>query len=52
MDKQSHLPSQQVLDYQPRKNYGGQFQSGGHQIKCYTKSYKGSVTNEKYATLF
>ena len=37
MDKQSQLPTQQVLEYQPRKNYGGQYQADGHQIKCYTK---------------
>ena len=43
MDKQSQLPSQQVLEYQPRKNYGGEYRSGGHHIKCYTKKQMKSL---------
>ncbi len=43
MDKQSQLPSHQILEHQPRKNYGGRYQSGGHQIKCYTKKQMKSL---------
>jgi hypothetical protein len=42
MDKQSHSPKQ-VLEQQPRRNYGAQYQSGGHQIKCYTKKQMKSL---------
>ena len=43
MDKHSQSSSHQVLEYQPRKNYGAQYQSGGHQIKCYTKKQMKSL---------
>jgi hypothetical protein len=43
MDKQSQSPKQSVLEQQPRKNYGAQYQSGGHQIKCYTKKQMKSL---------
>ena len=43
MDKQSQLPPEQVLKHQPQKNYGGQYKSGGHQIKCYTKKQMKSL---------
>ena len=43
MDKHSQSSAQQVLEYQPRKNYGAQYQSGGHQIKCYTKKQMKSL---------
>ena len=29
MDNQSQSSTQQVLEYQPRKNYGAQYKSGG-----------------------
>ena len=43
MDKLSKLPKQGTLVQQPRKNYGARYQSGGHQIKCYTKKQMKSL---------
>ncbi|NLT98443.1 MAG: hypothetical protein GXW96_09900, partial [Christensenellaceae bacterium] len=43
MDKLSQLPKQGILEQQPRKNYGARYQSGGHQIKCYTKKQMKSL---------
>jgi hypothetical protein len=43
MDKLSKLPKQSILEQQPRKNYGARYQSGGHQIKCYTKKQMKSL---------